>query len=45
MVSNNENPQDYYRIYIQNGELKCAPFGTRSYKDPVITFSQFKFEN
>lgn len=45
MVSNNQNPQDYYHIYIQNGELKCAPFGTRSYKDPVITFSQFKKEN
>jgi len=28
MVSSVKNPQDYYHIYIQEGELKCAPFGT-----------------
>lgn len=25
--------------------MKCAPFGNRSYKDPIITFDQFKAEN
>ena len=45
MVSNTQNPQDYYHVYIQNGELKCAPFGNRNYRDPVISFSLFKEEN
>ena len=45
MVSGAKNPQDYYHVYIQAGELKCAPFGTQSFKDPIITFTQFKLAN
>ena len=45
MVSGEKNAQDYYSIYIQNGQLKCAPFGTASFKDPVIVFTQFKLAN
>ena len=45
MVSSRENPLLYYHIYIQQGELKCAPFGTTSFKDPIITFTQFSKEN
>ena len=45
MVSSVSNPQDYYHIYIENGDLKCAPFGNKSSKDPVITFDKFKLTN
>ena len=41
MVSNEQNPQEYYTIWIQNGDLKCAPFGTETQKDPIITFTKF----
>lgn len=45
MISNENNPQLYYHVYIQNGDLKCAPFGTASFKDPILTFTQFSLEN
>ena len=50
MISSESNPQLYYHIYIESGTLKCAPFGSRlfgamSFKDPVITFTEFSAEN
>lgn len=39
------NPQLYYQVYIQGGALKCAPFGTANYKDPVIALTDFSLEN
>ena len=45
MASGVNNPQDYYHVYIESGSLKCAPFGSKSSKDPVITFTQFKLTN
>ena len=45
MVSSENNPQDYYHVYIKDGALKCAPFGSGSQKDPIITFDQFKLGN
>ena len=45
MVSNDNNPQDYYHVYIEGGVLKCAPFGNGFYKDPIIAFSDFNLAN
>ena len=46
MVSNeNTNPAPYYHVFIEQGVLKCAPFGTKSYKDPVIVFTDFNKQN
>ena len=45
MVSGRINAQLYYHVYIENGDLKCAPFGDVSFKDPVLTFTQFSLEN
>jgi len=42
MISSENNPQLYYHVYIQDGSLKCAPFGTKSFRDPVMTFTDFK---
>lgn len=36
---------DYYQIYIQNGDLVCAPFGSKDPKDPVLVFDSFKKRN
>ena len=38
MVSAENNPQLYYHVYIQDGDLKCAPFGNKGSRDPVIVF-------
>ena len=45
MVSSENNPQLYYHVYIYDGDLKCAPFGNKSFKDPIITFTKFAAEN
>ena len=47
IVSSEKDPYLYYHVYIQNGDLKCAPFGKsqESHKDPIISFSDFSEEN
>lgn len=35
------NDQDFFEIFIQGGELVCAPFGTRSVRNPIVAFTQF----
>ena len=35
----------YYTVYIEEGVLKCAPFGRSSFKDPILTFSDFSLAN
>ena len=46
MTSNEiKNPVSYYHIYIERGELKCAPFGTATYRDPVIVYTDFNQDN
>ena len=45
MISSENNPQLYYHVYIENGDLKCAPFGASFFKDPILTFTQFRYEN
>lgn len=43
MVANeNSKPTPYYHVYLEDGALKCAPFGLKSFKDPVIVFTDFK---
>ena len=40
------DPQQYYQVYIStDGELKCAPFGNQQFKDPILTFTDFRLEN
>ena len=34
-----------FEIFIQGGELVCAPFGTEQIRDPVISFEEFSMEN
>ena len=35
----------YYTVYIEEGVLKCAQFGRSSFKDPILTFSDFSLSN
>ena len=35
----------YYTVYIEEGALKCAPFGRSAFKDPILTFSDFSLSN
>lgn len=37
--------QDYFEIFIQGGELVCAPFGVRSVRNPLVAFTAFNQEN
>ena len=35
----------YYQIYIDEGDLVCAPFGLKNMRDPVLRFTDFKQVN
>lgn len=46
MVSDLDNPQLYYQVYIgTDGHLKCAPFGSQAFTDPIVSFDEFSLEN
>jgi hypothetical protein len=44
MFDNNGNTP-YYQVYIQDGDLVCAPFGTLTFNDPVLVFDDFSLAN
>ena len=45
MVGGETGNIPYYTVYIEDGVLKCAPFGIGGVGDPILEFENFSFAN
>ena len=44
-MTDEKNQVPYYTVFIEDGVLKCAPFGVSGVRDPVLVFDQFSLLN
>lgn len=44
-MSNYDGSFDYYQVYVEGGDLICAPFGSKDPKEPLLRFDSFRRAN